>query len=295
MKMFLGVLLIGLGALCGCVETPVNPVVDDRLSPKLRLTQGTSFDVDVTTDITTFTPDGKVRKKYKHKATVEATVVDGIAYGKVKRTTLSDAAFRGMATPEEVPDSINLTPVLGLADGELSDYYNDTVHDNNGNYVLITGSGAEEGQPVSHVTAYHEGQLIGTTEMNWSAVSGGYLLNTQTLTERSGSSVLAIMESTVDESTIQIVQGPTAISRFAASLKSTAKAVGCALLPPAAQAMVVGCFWEGVDLAAATVGIGFASAATGIVTPGAIAVYLMGWAGWTRALYVFLKCMSRRT
>lgn len=299
----LGILALTTAFMAACsepVSTAQNPP-PFRLS-ELKFIQGTSFSVDVESDVTLFDKKGNPTRKYKHSATVEAHIVGGLAVGKAKRSSIHDAAFRTMQFPigsdvvpidsDVVPDSINLTPVVGVANGDLNGSSSDFITDSNNNSIYIVATSPSENYPVTEVNGYLNGELVATTEMSWTPVSGGYILSEQTETERAGGSVVSVIHSTVEQSTVQFVSEPGMSSRFAAALSSSAQKAVCLLLPtPAYATSRVRCFWEGFDLGASIVGIGFGSAAGGFVSPVAIGVYLLGWGVYTRSLYVYLKCL----
>ena len=112
-----------------------------------------------------------------------------------------------------------------------------------------------------------------------------------------------------DQATIEITAQPSKASLLLASVQKTARQIACAVGPSVAyaappnfgrtnvvaMAAVFGCFWEIFDFATATVGMGFATAYfPAIAGAGLIGAYLTGWAGWTRSLYLMLKCIRQQ-
>lgn len=130
-------------------------------------------------------------------------------------------------------------------------------------------------------------------QMTWSATNGGYLLEHQTLTGYAGGSAVSVIQSTVEGSTIQLVQQPGTFMRFARNAHSAAAKAACLLLPTVAEAALTGCWVEGAVWTGETLVLGVATV-TPLMTLPAIGAYLMGWGLWTHATVQLGRCLGHR-
>jgi len=194
------------------------------------------------------------QEKRRHKETVAGSVVNGRLRTREKR----------------------VTPVLGLLDGVLASSFTMQLDDT----MRLVGTSPGTGRPVDNIKLYINGKLSRSVESKWKKVDGGYVLSEQLLTDAT-SQTRSVVSGTV------LYETP-AMGRLASGIGSSLQKAMCLLLPQQAYAAGVMCWQEILEFAGATIALAAASA-----TPiGSVFLYLLGWAGWTSALYNMLECIS---
>lgn len=296
-------------ALVGCSENPSSPqagklvpLLNSAKTPNVEIKEGNEYSVVVNSEIELYDKHGTRIKKYKHKSDVHTKVVDGRLVSTRRRGLLENASLSFSSSFDEVPDSVDMMPVLGVATAEYASSYNDTQSDGEGNSTRIAGTSCTSGYPVNLVNAYLNDTLLAKVSMVWQTVSGGFTMATQTQNSYStNGSIVAIIRSTPDYSTITIQAERSLPYRLAKSVQSGLNRAMCALGPSVAYAstnfvhspapVMFGCGVEVAVFAGETFALGVGTAVVG-TNPWAIGAYLVGWGLWTHSLHAMMKCLK---
>jgi hypothetical protein len=297
-------------ALIGCSENPsspkpgaVSPQLNSAKPPKLELKEGNRYSLVVNSDIELYDKKGKLTKKLKHTANVDAEVIDGRLAASVHRGFMTNVSMSTNSFQDPVPDSINMMPVLGVATDEYASTYNDTESDGEGHNSAIVGTSSTSGYPVNLVNAYLNDTLVAKVSMVWQPVTGGFSMATQIQKAYDPEgNMVALVWSTPDYSTITIQEQRSIPFRFARSIETGLERVACALGPSVAYAgttsgmhvpapMMYSCGYRITLFAGETFVLGGGAATIEITGPVGVAIFLTGWGLWTAALHDMLHCL----
>lgn len=301
-----GLVVFSLLASCAEPAAPNNGKIGPKLNtdkiPKLELREGNKYGVTVNTDVEIYDKQGNVARKLKQKTEVQAEVVDGVLvpikrHGGARNASLKTSSL--MFDEEEIPDSIDMMPVLAITTNEYASSYSDTEEDSVGNTTSLVGSSSGSGNPVNLVNTYRNDTLVLKVSMVWQTVTGGYAMSSQIqkLYTPTGS-IGAIVWSNPDFSTITVQEERSVAYRIAKSVKKAAGRAICALGPSVAYAatttvhtsVTFACGSQIAVFAGETFVMGVASSII-LENPWAIRAYYVGWGLWAHSLHEMLHCL----
>lgn len=298
--------------MVACSENPASPK-SRGISPKLNINkgfkvqikEGNEYSLVVNSELERYNKHGAPIKKYKHQTDVSATVIGGILKTTKRHGTLTNVSLSRSTLIDEVPDSVDMMPVLGIATGEYDSNYDETQLDDSGHVSRIVGTSTTQGYPVDRVTVYSNDAIVVKVYMQWEPISGGFAMTSQIQkTFTSDGTLVAIVSSTPDYSTLEQQYERSLPYQVAKSIQYGAYKVLCALGPSVAYASTTsivrpaapwlfGCGGKIALFAGETFVLGVATAVE-ITNPWLSAAYVVGWGLWTHALHDMLHCLKHQ-
>ncbi len=252
----------------------ISGIASERQNP-LDISNRPDLQATVATEMTFHMRDGTIHKS-QFSQKVRAHFNKGLARATVERGASHGSATAGsvraqFASLQKLPaqfaqfsttDSA-YTPVLAATDGTLADNYQDSQVDSVGNVFVIYGSAPVEGPPITDASGYRNGVLMQTFHANWTAVSGGYVLASQTLAAyyEDGSLAATIVSNVSGTGPTQGDIQPTHNifpERFKEPLYAALDRIGCWVAPQPAYASTE-CVWKGLMFGAETFALGVAT------------------------------------
>lgn len=286
-------------------------------STQFRLSDGASLHIVVNTVITTTGPGGKSETS---RLRTSKTVIVGERprdrihqihdrlQAKSEPVKLASLAKADPPTPSAVYAAdtdpslagLDFVPITAVTSGDYTGVFDVTDVDSVGNQTRTVAT-SPAGQPISSVTIYLNGAVLGSIQSNWIPVSGGYILASQSQINYTEGQTVTNIFSTVEAGQKITYASAGGIRGFLAqAFKSLGRSVGCALTPATAYAQTGNkyCWQQGVVLGGVTLALGihlYAAYRNPLVLVwGTLerAAFYTEVAAWTYALHDYLHCMG---